>query len=256
VPVAGAVTDPDQVVDEDVTYERGGSPVSAYLARPKAAGSRPGVVVVHEATGVDEHIRDVARRFAAAGFTAIAPELYSRVGRPSADDRPAMFAKMFGLRDEDIVADLVAAASLLHEREDSDGRVGIIGFCMGGRSALLAACSSTAFDATVDCWGGFALRATPDADTTPERPQPVADLLDQLHGRVYVVAGAEDQNPSPEDVGELRRRLEAAGKDVVIEVYDDAGHAFFNDTREQFYREGPANRLWERVIAFLKMSST
>jgi carboxymethylenebutenolidase len=254
MPVAGRVEDPDQLETEDTNFERDGDTLDAYLARPKASGARPAIVIVHEAMGVDGHIRDVTRRFAAAGFTALAPELYSRVGRPVEGDREDMFRKMFSMRDADLVADLDAAAELLRSRDDATGKVGIVGFCFGGRTALLAACSTTAFDAAVDCWGGFITRATPDDETTEARPRPVVDLVDQLHGRLYVALGAEDRNPSVADGDELSRRLKAAGKeaDAEIEVYGSAGHAFFNDRREEMYREDAAHRLWDRMLTFFR----
>ena len=254
MPVAGRVEDPDQLETDDTTFERDGATIDAYLARPKASGARPAIVIVHEAMGVDGHIRDVTRRFANAGFTALAPELYSRVGRPAEGDREDMFRKMFSLRDADLVADLDAAAAVLRSRDDATGKVGIVGFCFGGRTALLAACSTTAFDGAVDCWGGFITRATPDDETTDGRPRPVVDLVDQLHGRLYVALGAEDRNPSLADGDELARRLQAAGKegDAEIDVYGSAGHAFFNDRRAEMYREEAAHRLWDRMLRLFR----
>jgi carboxymethylenebutenolidase len=250
--LAGAFENPEVVETEDVTYQRGGAKLTGYLARPRAAGQQPGIVLIHEAFGIDGHIRDVARRFAAAGYVTLAPELYSRIGRPAPGNREEMFAKMFALRDDDVRADVEAAAALLRGRNDSNGRVGIVGFCFGGRTALLAACTTTAFDATVDCWGGFAIRGTVDHETTPERPVPVIDLLPNLHGRLLVAVGGDDVNPSPADAEEIRNRLEKEGKDGDVVVFEGAGHAFFNDRRPDFYRKAPAHRLWDRMLAFLK----
>jgi carboxymethylenebutenolidase len=108
---------------------------------------------VHEAFGLNDHIRDIARRFAALGYTAVAPDLYSREGAPADGDMDAVLATMRAMLDERIVGDLVGAAALLREQPNAGVRVGCVGFCSGGRQTLLAACSSTAIDAAVDCWG-------------------------------------------------------------------------------------------------------
>jgi carboxymethylenebutenolidase len=221
----------------------------AYVARPVTAGLRPGVIVIHEAFGLNDHIRDVARRFAAAGFDAMAPDLYSRTGPPAPDDMGDLFTKMLALSDGTAIQDLEATAAALRALDSSNGKVGVIGFCSGGRHTLLFACSSSAPDAAVDCWGGFLDRASPDADVTPERPVPVLDLVDRLGCPLLAVGGAEDQNPSPAVLERLRQRLEAAGKDAEVRVFDAAGHAFFADYRPSYVPDA-AHALWALVLDF------
>ncbi len=251
--LAGEVKDSKLLDSAEVTITSSDRhPLEAYLARPKAAGKYPGLIVVHEAWGVNDHIRDVVRRFANVGFIAVAPDLYTRVGKPGAKDpMPDVLAKMFALNDAQIVQDLEAAAAFLRSQPGANGKVGAVGFCFGGRSVLLFASSSDKVDATVDCWGGFIDRATPDAQTTAARPRPVIDLGDRLHGPIYVVVGAEDQNPSPAHGDALKARLEKAGKQVTLEVFADAGHAFFADYRPT-YREKAAFALWPKMTTFLK----
>jgi carboxymethylenebutenolidase len=128
--------------------------------------------------------------------------------------------------------------------------VGAIGFCMGGRYTLLFACASDRLDAAVDCWGGFIDRSTPEERSTPARPTPPLELAGQLHCPLLAAVGAEDVNPSPELGGELRERAGASGREVRVDVYEGAGHAFFADYRPT-YRPGPAAQLWERVVPFL-----
>ncbi len=147
--------------------------------------------------------------------------------------------------------DLDAAADHLHRLPGATGKVGAIGFCSGGRQTLLFACSSSKADAAVDCWGGFIHRATPDAETTPERPTPILDMVDRLHCPLFAVFGEEDQNPTVALAEELRSRAQRAGKDVTIKVYKNAGHAFLADYRPS-YREGPAAELWQDVVAFFE----
>lgn len=250
MPLAGEVTNSSALESRDVSFKSDGAAINAYLARPKAPGTYPAVIVLHEAFGLVEHERDVARRFANAGFIALAPDIYSRVGAPkNASDMTEVRAKMFGLPDAQLVRDFEAAAAFVRAQPGASGKVGCVGFCVGGRWTLLLACSSSKVDAAIDCWGGFITRATPDAATTPERPMPVVDLATRLHCPLYVVCGEEDQNPSPADAAELGRRLGQAGKNFEIEVFKNAGHAFFADYRPS-YREVPAFALWPKMAAF------
>src|SRR5579863_5459668 len=209
MPLAGEVTNLDALETRDVTFQSDGAAIRGYLARPKAPGTYPAVIILHEAFGLVEHERDVARRFANAGFIALAPDVYSRVGPlKNASDMTEVRAKMFGIADAQLVRDFEAAAAFVRTQPGASGKVGCVGFCVGGRWTLLFACSSVKVDAAIDCWGGFITRATPDAETTPERPNPIIDLVEQLHCPLYVVCGEEDQNPSAVDVEELRKRLD------------------------------------------------
>lgn len=249
--VPGEVTDPSRVQAETTQYQSGGETIQAYLARPSQRGRYPGIIVIHEAFGLVDHIRDVARRFANAGFTALAPDLYSRTGGPDPGQMPSVLDKMFGLPDAQVVRDLEAAARFLRAQDGSTGRVGVVGFCSGGRQTLLFACSSREVDAAVDCWGGFITRATPDAVTTASRPTPVIDLVQRLSCPLFAVFGEEDQNPSPNDAADLRARLENAGKEAVVKVYPNAGHAFLADYRPS-YRETAAFELWPEMVSFFE----
>ncbi len=248
--IPGAVTDPSRVRGENIELKSGGDTITGYLARPSQSGNYPGIVVIHEAFGLVEHIRDIARRFANIGYNAVAPDLYARKGGPSnPSDINTVFPVMFGKSDAEAVQDLEAAADYLRALPGATGKIGVIGFCSGGRQALCFACSSTKVDAAVDCWGGFIDRATPDAVTTPERPRPVIDMIGQLHCPLFAAFGEEDQNPSVAIAEELKKRAAAAGKDVTVKIYKNAGHAFLADYRPS-YREGPATELWNDVVAF------
>lgn len=245
MPVPGAVSDSTHI---DTSELRIGD-IDAYLARAVGAGPRGGIIVIHEAFGMVPHITDLARRFAAAGFNAIAPNLYTRTGSPDPTDFPAVFKVMFGKSDAEAVADLDLAAAHLRGLDNSNGKVGVIGFCSGGRQTLLYACSSQAPDAAVDCWGGFVDRATPEAETTPARPTPVRDLAANASCPIYLAGGADDENPSPAVIDDVAQRLRAAGKDVTVRVWDGAGHAFLADYRPS-YSEPQAHELWADIIAF------
>jgi carboxymethylenebutenolidase len=249
--VPGAVTDPSRIKGGVIALPSGGGTIAAYVARPHAAGNYPGIVVIQEAFGLVDHICDLARRFANIGYNAVAPALYWRRGAPKDPDvMEQVFPVMFGLPDNEAVQDLEAAADYLNAMPGATGKVGAIGFCSGGRHTLLFACSSAKVNAAVDCWGGFINRATPDAETTAARPKAPLDMVPQLHCPVFGVFGIEDQNPPVALEAELKKRGQAAGKDVTTKIYQNAGHAFLADYRPS-YREGPAHELWSDATAFL-----
>jgi carboxymethylenebutenolidase len=251
--VPGAVTDPGGIVGEELTFTGAqNTPVNGYLARPAAPGSHPGVIVIHEAMGLNDHIRDVANRFANLGYAALGVDLYTREGGPPPlDDRQELMKRLFAMADDTVLGDLEGAADFLRARPDVTGKVGCIGFCMGGRYTLLFAGASDRLDAAVDCWGGFIDRATPEERSTPARPTPPLELADGLHCPLLAAIGAEDQNPSPTLAEQLHHRARGSGREVKVDVYEEAGHAFFADYRPT-YRPEPAAKLWEEIVPFLK----
>jgi carboxymethylenebutenolidase len=250
--VPGAVLDTSAIRAETLTYPGAeGTAINGYLARPADAGSHPGMVVIHEAGGLGEHIRDVVDRFANIGYVTLAVDLYTREGGPPPPgDMAVILQRLFALPDARVLGDLEGAADLLRAREDVSGKVGCIGFCVGGRMALLFACASDRLDAVVDCWGGFIDKATLEETTTANRPTPPLQMAGKLGCPLYAAVGAEDHNPSPEIGAELLERASASGQQVTLEVYEGAGHAFFADYRPT-YRPGPAHRLWREIVPFL-----
>ena len=234
--VPGAVTDPRAVRGENVTFPGAGDTgVNGYLATPATSAegaSRPAIVVIHEAGGLGEHIRDVTNRFANLGYTALGVDLYTREGGPPPMNDPgAVMERIFSIPDERAVGDLEGAAALVLGREDASGRLGCIGFCMGGRYTLLFACTSERLDAAVDCWGGFIDKATLEERSTPERPTPPLELVEQLR-----------QRASSSPIGR-------SGREIKVDVYEGAGHAFFADYRPS-YRPAPAAKLWAEIVPF------
>ena len=250
--VPGAVTDPSRILAHDLAFPGAGADeVFGYLAHPVEEAARAGMIVIHEAGGLGEHIRDVVDRFANVGYVALGVDLYTREGGPPpAGDMEALFARLFSMPDERVLGDLDGAADVLRAREDSTGLVGCIGFCMGGRYTLLFATARKQLDAAVDCWGGFIDRATPDDASTPLRPTPPLELAPELSCPLYAAFGAEDHNPSPELADPLAVAARESGEEVVVDVYEGAGHAFFADYRPS-YRPEPAKLLWERIVPFL-----
>ena len=251
--VPGAVTEPDRLRGENIVYPgHHGEEVNGYIVRPAGEERLPGMIVIHEAGGLGEHIRDVCNRIAQLGHVALGVDLYTREGGPPpAGDMPAILERLFAMPDERVLGDLEGAADHLRARSDLSGRVGCIGFCMGGRFTLLFASASDKLQAAVDCWGGFIDMATLTERSTPERPTPPLDLAERLSCPLLAAVGAEDQNPSPQIGSELRERAGRSGQEVQVDIYDGAGHAFFADYRPT-YRPGPAALLWERVVPFLR----
>jgi carboxymethylenebutenolidase len=248
--VPGAITDPAALSAEELTFVgAGGTAVNAYLARRTTAGSGPGVIVIHEASGLIDHVRDVCNRFANLGYVALGVDLYTREGGPPRSDMRAVMERLFAMRDETAIGDLEGAADFLRAREDVTGRVGCIGFCMGGRYTLLFACASDRLDAAVDCWGGFIDRSTPAEISTAARPTPPLELAARLRCPLLAAIGAEDQNPSPALGVQLQERTRASGQEVKVDVYQGAAHAFFADYRPT-YRPGPAAELWKQIVPF------
>ncbi len=252
--VAGAITDPAGLIAEPVAFAGASRDrVNAYLARPSAPGVLPAMIVIHEAGGLNDHIRDVTGRIAQLGYVALAVDLYTREGGPpDMSDMSHVMERLFAMPDERVVHDLEGAADFLRDREDVSGRVGCIGFCMGGRYTLLFACASNRLDAAVDCWGGFIDRSTPQEISTPARPRPPLDLAPSLSCPLLAAVGAEDQNPSPALGEQLRERAAESSQPVTLDVYPGAGHAFFADYRPT-YRPEPAALLWERIVPFLEL---
>ncbi|MEL7207108.1 MAG: dienelactone hydrolase family protein [Actinomycetota bacterium] len=243
--LAGEVTDPTRVRAETVQLGE----IDVYVAAPTAPGPHPAIVVLEEAFGRVEHIEDLCRRFANAGFVAASPELYARTGAPG-HDFDVVLPAMFGLPDQQIVGDVEAVADHLRSRDDTNDSVALIGFCMGGRATTLTAFSSTKFDAAVPCWGGFINAATFEDQTTESRPTPPAQLAGNLSCPIFVVGGADDQNPAPAELQGLHDALVAAGKDSRLKLYEGAGHAFLADYRDS-YDEERSHELWADVLAFL-----
>ena len=148
------------LVAEVITYPGGGGDeIHAYVVQPTGDGPRPGIVAVHHLPGWDEFYREFSDRLARHGYTVICPDLYDRFGHGTPDDVAAKVRSEGGVADDSVVADCAAALGWLNARPASNGKVGIIGTCSGGRHALLAASRVPGFDAVADLWGGGVIAA-------------------------------------------------------------------------------------------------
>ena len=227
----------------------GGDDIEAYLATPDDDGPRGGVVVIHHMPGYDRATKEMVRRFAELGFDAICPNLYSREAPGAAPDDAASVARANGgVPDARLVGDVGGAAAYLRSLPSSNGRVGVIGHCSGGRQSVLAGCHLD-LDAVVDCYGAFVTGTPPETF-----PLPITNLVDQLpnlRAPLLGLFGTEDSYPSPAQVAELDEILTKHGLEHEFHSYDDAGHAFFAVDRPS-YRVAAANDGWQQVAAFYR----
>jgi carboxymethylenebutenolidase len=224
-----------------------GEEIPAYVARPEVESLRGGVVVIHHMPGWDRGTKEIVRRFAELGYDAISPNLHHRAAPGAApDDAAAASRAQGGVQDDQLLADVGAAVEYLREQSLSNGKVGVIGFCSGGRQAVLAGCNLDV-DAAVDCYGAF-VTGTPPADF-PVKVTNLVDQLPKLQCPLLGLFGNEDRTPSPEHVNELEKILQDNGKTYEFYRYEDAGHGFFSTDRPS-YRVAAANDGWERIESF------
>ena len=150
--------------------------------------------------------------------------------------------------DERLVGDVGAAADYLRRQTSSNGKVGTIGYCSGGRQSFLAACSLR-LDAAVDCYGAFVVREVPQDFPLRLSAGPIVDLAPQLSCPLLGLFGAEDKFPAPDETAELEEALSKLGKTYEFHTYENAGHAFFSVDRPS-YRPEAAKDGWQRVFDF------
>jgi carboxymethylenebutenolidase len=224
-----------------------GQQLQVYLAQPDGAGPFPGVVLIHHAPGWDEFYREFSRRFAEHGFIAITPNLYERFGHGTPDDVAARARGEGGVSDDSVLADAQAAMTWIKAQSTSNGKVGIIGTCSGGRHAVMVASRTEGFGAVADLWGGRVVMS-PD-QLTPQQPVAPIDLTPNLNTPLIGLFGNEDQSPSPAQVDQHEQALQQFGKTYMFHRYDGAGHGFFY-YHSPAYRQGPAMDGWNKVVAF------
>ena len=209
------------------------------------------MIVIHEAGGLNDHIRDVAGRIAQLGYVTLAVDLYTREGGPPPmDDVQAMMSRLFSIPDQRVVEDLTGAAEFLRAREDASGKVGCIGFCMGGRYTLLFACSTGSLDAAVDCWGGLSTARRPRRSRPTRGPSLRSIWQGGCRVRFWRRWARRTSTPPPRSASSSASAQSESGHPVQVDIYDGAGHAFFADYRPT-YRPEPAARLWHRIVPFL-----
>jgi len=235
----------DAMLSETITiHGHQGDEIEAYAARTLRPGPVGGVVVIHHMPGYDGGTKEIARTFAAHGYNAVMPNLYHRdAPGASPDDAAAAGRAKGGIPDERLVGDVAGGAAYLRGLTNCNGKVGVIGYCSGGRQSVLAACSLP-LQAAVDCYGAFVTGTPPQG--MPLKIGPIKHLLKDLSCPLLGLFGADDQYPSPEQVTELEEELKAQGKTYELHSYEGAGHAFFAVNRPA-YRPEAAMDGWGRI---------
>ena len=236
--------------------ERPGGAIDAYAAYPKnATRTTPGVVIAMHIWGVDTQMRDTARRFAKEGFATIVPDLYTRSFPMSGDGKTDYkpYIEHAGKLDDSVVdGDLEAGADWIRTRVGAavgqrPPKIGVTGFCMGGSIALRQAVDAKAFDAAAVWYGK--VRYT----TNPNMAGPATDMAlaysDEVHMPLLGSWGARDTSIPAEDIPRLRARLKVPND---LKVYAEAGHGFFDDTRDS-YVASAASDAWARTLAWFHM---
>ncbi|MDR0472197.1 MAG: dienelactone hydrolase family protein [Treponema sp.] len=222
-------------------------PVRAYYSRPLGEGPYPGIILISHMPGWDEINREIARRFTQRGYAVICPDIYGRFGQGLPEDVSAKAREAGGVLDDSVIGDCEGALNYLTSQPYSNGKVGVIGMCSGGRHSFLAACRIDGLSAAVDCWGGGVIMAK--EDLSPARPVAPIDLTAELKVPLMGIFGNEDRSPTPEQVNQHEAELKKHGKDYVFHRYDGAGHAFWSYDRDA-YRPAAAMDSWNKVFEF------
>jgi carboxymethylenebutenolidase len=217
-----------------------GAEMRLYVSVPEGEGPFPGVVVIQHQGGVDEFVEDMTQRIAAAGYVGVAPDLYHRDDPDCKDDGPTRRAR---LRDVAVIKDVNATVDFLtgHRAVDAE-RLGIVGFCMGGRVAYLMAAVNPSFKAAAAYYGGNIMVPWGDGPAPFDR---TADIYCPLIG----LFGEEDANPSPADMRKLDAELTKYGKVHEFYSYPGANHAFMNAHGTRYHADADHDS-WPKTVAF------
>lgn len=219
---------------ETVLYPGQTGDVRAYWARPIGQEKLPGVVVIHENRGLNDHIRDVARRMALEGFLAVAPDALSPMGG-TPDDMDKVRSGMRELDDGDTIKNFVAAVKYLKTHPLTTGKVGCTGFCWGGRMTNQVAVNSPDLVAAAPYYGS----------------QPAAEDVPKIKASLLLHYAGEDTRINA-GIPDFEKALKQANVEYKVYVYEGAQHAFNNDTNPSRYHKEAAELAWKRTVAFFK----
>ncbi|MDR3121091.1 MAG: dienelactone hydrolase family protein [Clostridiales bacterium] len=224
-----------------------GAPMRTYLSRPLVEKAYPGIVLIAHMPGWDEWCRETARRFTQHGYLVACPDIYRRFGDGTPTEVSAAMREAGGVPDSEVVDDCSDSAAYLRTLHNSNGKVGVIGMCSGGRHAFLAACTTDDFDAAVDCWGGGVVASADQL--SPARPVAPFDYTARLSCPLLGIFGNDDQSPTADQVDLHEAELKKHNKDYEFHRYDGAGHGFWYYHTEM-YRPKQAMDSWEKTFEF------
>ncbi len=246
-------TDFAGIHSEEVTFDSNGTNIAAYTSRPaQAPGKLPIIIVASEIFGVHEYIADVTRRLAKVGYLAIAPEFFTRAGEPTELGTVAEIMSKIVAKtpDQQVLGDIEAALKWAAANNGDLSRVGMTGFCWGGRITWLACQKLSVMRAGVAWYGRLA------GDKSENFPEHPLELAAQTRAPVLGLYGGQDTGIPLSDVEKMKLALTglnatAAAKSSTFVIYPDAPHAFHADYR-QTYQEGPAKDGWQKALAWFK----
>ncbi len=222
------------VKTQDITFPSGGETLTGYLVLPESGGKHPAMLVIHEWWGLNDWVKEQARRLAEQGYVALAVDLYR--GQVAYDPSLA-HELMRGMPQDRAVRDLKAAFDYLAARQDvNKEKIGSVGWCMGGGFSMLFAVDQPRLAATVMNYGSL--------------PTDAADHQ-QIRAPVFGNFGADDLGIPPAAVEAFERPMKAANKSIDVKIYAGAGHAFENPNNKLGYREVAAEDAWKRTLTFL-----
>lgn len=227
-----------------------GSDMRLHAAKPEEMGQKPAIIVIQEIFGVDSHIEDVTLRFAAAGYFAVAPELFHRGGHgtviPYAETERA-FAERGKLSNDEIVADLIGTIDFLKKSPDVDAeKIGIVGFCFGGFVSYYSTVTVPEIMAAAVYYGGGLL---PRPGSPVDAPRVVEDTASGIGAPIIGFWGDQDAGIPVENVAAIEAAIQGAGKDYESHLYENAGHGFFCDARGSYNAIAAADA-WSKTIRF------
>jgi carboxymethylenebutenolidase len=231
---AGVVAPDDaRLVINEVSYDAGDTRIGGYLARLKAKGKRPAVIVIHENRGLNPHIKDVARRLALEGFLSLAVDMLSPLGGTPADEDKGR-EMIHTLKADETAHRIAAAVPFLEHHAESTGKVGVVGFCWGGGMVNRVAVLSADLKAAVAYYG----------------EQPPADAVKSIHAALLLHYAGLDKRIGA-GIAAYEAALKANDKRFSIYIYPNANHGFNNDTSSR-YDKAAADLAWSRTVAFLR----
>lgn len=223
-----------KITTSAISFAAGSGQATGFLAIPEGPDPHPGLIVIQEFWGLNDHIKDVTQRLAAEGFVALAPDLYD--GKVTTDATEARQLLM-SLDQSTALEKLNGAVEYLKAHPQvAESRIGVIGFCMGGFHALNVACHNRDVRVVTPFYG----RIPPDS------------VLESLNAPVLYFFGEKDHHLPAADVDRLEQFIRRTGRSGGVVRYPEADHAFFNDTRKEVYRPADAADAWTRALAFIR----
>lgn len=240
------------IVEEEFSISRPQGSLPVFSARPEPEGSYPGLILIHEIFGVNEHIKDLCRRFARESYAVFAPDLFAFASSdlPDRGDLNAMRTVWGSINDEQLFADLFALFNSCRKTSYVKANsIGAIGYCMGGAIAFMFACRNPLLAWVVDYYGRIYYQ-----DLTNNKPRHPITYTGGLNCPFLGLFAGVDELIPESHIQDLQKKLLDLGKSSQIKVYPTAKHAFFNDQRE-FYHYDAASDAWKLTLAFMAANS-